>query len=126
MSTPTLVELAPRHLAVLRAVAAGRAELTGSCEPDLYVDGRCCTDHTVAGLLSRAGLITTPPPVPTGTRVVARLTPVGRAVLAQPSVETPRPGRNEPGAPPSPGRVSPTTHQSAEASAPQQLVVDHI
>jgi len=82
-ATLTVAELAPRHVAVLRAVAAGRAELTASCEPDLYVDGRCCTDHTVAGLLTRAGLITpkNDPAARAAGRVAARLTEAGRACL---------------------------------------------
>jgi len=102
----TVIELAPRHLAVLRAVAAGRAELTCSCEPDLYVDGRCCTDHTVAGLLARAGLITstTSARCPAG-RVPAAVTDAGRAALAaRPASAHVPTRRNEPGEP-SPGRV---------------------
>lgn len=71
----------PRHLAMLRAVAAGRAELTASRVPDLYVDGRCCTDHTASVDLVTAGLITTTMPGRPGARVPARLTPAGVAVL---------------------------------------------
>ncbi|RSM40870.1 hypothetical protein DMA12_25545 [Amycolatopsis balhimycina DSM 5908] len=46
-----------RALAMLRAVGAGRAELTCSCEPDLRVDGLPCCDQATAHDLARAGLI---------------------------------------------------------------------
>jgi hypothetical protein len=73
-----------RHVAVLRAVAAGRAELSVSRVPDVYVDGRCCTDHTVAGVLTAAGLIFAPraTAAPLGSRVPAQLTDKGAALLA--------------------------------------------
>jgi hypothetical protein len=73
--------LSPRQLAVLRAVAAGRAELTASQVPDVYVDGRCCTDHTVGGALTAAGLVAAAK-APLGSRVRARLTDRGAALLA--------------------------------------------
>jgi hypothetical protein len=89
--------LTTRHLAMLRAVAAGRAELTCSRIPDLYVDGRCCTDHTASALLITAGLIDGATDnratdnratdrgrgIPTTGRVPARLTPAGTALLAE-------------------------------------------
>ncbi|WP_410591849.1 hypothetical protein [Amycolatopsis sp. lyj-23] len=50
-------ELNRRALAMLRAVGAGRAELTCSCEPDLRVDGLPCCDQATAHQLARAGLI---------------------------------------------------------------------
>ncbi|OXM63795.1 hypothetical protein [Amycolatopsis vastitatis] len=46
-----------RAMAMLRAVGAGRAELTCSCEPDLRVDGLPCCDQATAHELARAGLI---------------------------------------------------------------------
>lgn len=73
--------LGSRHLAVLRAVAAGRAELTVSQAPDVFVDGQCCTDHTVAGVLTDADLIEAVEVAPLGSRVRARLTDRGAALL---------------------------------------------
>ncbi|MGI5129646.1 hypothetical protein ACQEVB_22760 [Pseudonocardia sp. CA-107938] len=47
--------LTGRDRAILRAVAAGHAELgTGSV---LYVDGRYCSDQTAGWRLTKAGLI---------------------------------------------------------------------
>ncbi|WP_116205311.1 hypothetical protein [Amycolatopsis circi] len=51
------VTLNRRALAMLRAIAAGRAELTRSCEPDLRVDGLPCCDQTTAHDLVREGLV---------------------------------------------------------------------
>lgn len=84
MSTAVLVPgLVRRHVAMLRAVDAGRAEITTSRSPDLYVDGRCCTDHAATVLLATAGLVTTTTS-PSGpcARVPACLTDAGRAALA--------------------------------------------
>lgn len=78
--TPT-GQLSPRHLAMLRAVGAGRAELTTSCEPDLYVDGLCCCDHQATSDLVKTGLIEATVPAGIGQRVAARLTDAGRAKL---------------------------------------------
>lgn len=79
--------LTTRHLAMLRAVAAGRAELTWSRLPDLYVDGRCCTDHAASALLITAGLIDRATDCGRGAlttgRVPARLTPAGAALLSE-------------------------------------------
>nr|WP_158632699.1 hypothetical protein [Amycolatopsis sp. WAC 01375] len=44
---------------MLRAVAQGRAEITVSLEPDLYVDGLPCSDQNTAHRLANAGLIRT-------------------------------------------------------------------
>ena len=46
-----------RAAAMLRAVAANRAEMTLSCEPDLRIDGLACCDQTTAHELAHAGLI---------------------------------------------------------------------
>ncbi|HEY0499154.1 MAG TPA: hypothetical protein VGD48_25650 [Kutzneria sp.] len=76
MTTP----LPHRAIAMLRAVATGRAELTDSSEPDLRVDGLPCCDQAMAHDLVHAGLITA-----TGSRtdwMPARLTPSGARVLA--------------------------------------------
>jgi hypothetical protein len=75
-----------RALAMLRAVGAGRAELTCSCEPDLRVDGLPCCDQATAHELARAGLIR---PVPTPVVAVgqwtrAELTDDGRLALGGP------------------------------------------
>lgn len=71
-----------RVLAILRAVAAGRAELTWSCEPDLFIDGLCCCDQYTAHLLAHGGLIRPRTPGMIGQRVRAELTAAGHAVLA--------------------------------------------
>jgi hypothetical protein len=87
--TAPMAALAPRHRAMLRAVAAGRAELTVSRVPDLFVDGRCCTDHGASAYLAALGLITTTAPaVPAapGGRVLAVLTPAGVTALATDSL----------------------------------------
>jgi len=70
-----------RHRAMLRAVAAGRAELTCSRCPDLFVDGRCCTDHAASALLVALGLVAAASSGCPGARVPARVTASGRAVL---------------------------------------------
>ena len=54
----TTSTLSGRDRAILRAVAAGGAELQLGIEPDLFFDGRCCCDQTAAHHLVRAGLIT--------------------------------------------------------------------
>ncbi len=40
--------LSGRDRAILRAVAAGGAELALGTEPDLFLDGRCCCDQSAA------------------------------------------------------------------------------
>jgi hypothetical protein len=67
--------------AMLRAVAAGHAEFVWSSEPDLMIDGRFVNDQPAAHELSRAGLVQPATPVAFGTRVAARLTDVGHALL---------------------------------------------
>lgn len=79
-----------RHLALLRAVATGHAEISCSREPDLFVDGLPCSDHMAAGQLVHAGLLVHCPE-PSGTRVPAQLTTAGRALLDQPDTAAPRP-----------------------------------
>jgi hypothetical protein len=51
-------ELTGRERALLRAVAAGRCELTASREPDLLVDGMFCSDQLCARRLVRSRLVT--------------------------------------------------------------------
>lgn len=70
-----------RVRALLRAVAAGRAEMTCSCEPDVYVDGLCFCDQYLAHQVAHQGLIRPAAPGPVGQRVRAVLTPTGRTAL---------------------------------------------
>jgi len=76
-------ELTHRHYALLRAVEAGRCELSCSCEPALFIDGRSCCDQMATRVLTSAGLIGHAGTGPVGHRVPARLTAAGRAVLGQ-------------------------------------------
>ncbi|MGH3947955.1 MAG: hypothetical protein ACRDSE_02360 [Pseudonocardiaceae bacterium] len=50
---PTGRVLTGRDRAILAAVAAGRVEMSCSCEPDLFVDGLCCCDQVAARNLAR-------------------------------------------------------------------------
>ncbi|HVV11203.1 hypothetical protein [Amycolatopsis sp.] len=70
-----------RALAMLRAAAAGRAEMTCSCEPDLFIDGLACCDQVTARLLAHTGLIRPARPGTLGQRVPVRLTAAGHAAL---------------------------------------------
>lgn len=76
-------ELNRRALAMLRAVGAGRAELTCSCEPDLRVDGLPCCDQATAHQLARAGLIRPARVVAVGQWTRAELTEDGRLALGE-------------------------------------------
>ena len=60
----TTTTLSGRDRAILRAVAAGGAELQLGTEPDLFFDGRSCCDQTAAHYLVHAGLITAAAPGP--------------------------------------------------------------
>ncbi|WP_436502080.1 hypothetical protein [Actinokineospora sp. HUAS TT18] len=66
---------------MLRAVAAGRAELVLGCEPDMLVDGVACCDQVTAHDLARAGLVRPARLGLVGHRVPAALTHAGHAVL---------------------------------------------
>jgi hypothetical protein len=79
---PADVSLPRRELAMLHAIAAGRGEITGSSEPDLFIDGLACCDQNAAHHLAHAGLVHTTRPAEAGQRVPAALTTPGRAVLA--------------------------------------------
>lgn len=69
--------LSHRDRAVLRAVAAGRCQVTADVGVQLVIDGLCCCDQFVGARLSEAGLIAAD-----GCRPApARLTPSGRALL---------------------------------------------
>ena len=75
-------ELSARAKSMLRAVAAGRAQLTGGREPDLYVDGLPCCDQTITHDLVRAGLLRARRAVGLDERADAELTEAGRAAIA--------------------------------------------
>lgn len=77
----TTTSLTGRHRALLRAVAAGRCELTGSAEPHLYVDGLSFTDQPSARALVHARLVAPAAVAGIGERVRALLTAHGRALL---------------------------------------------
>ena len=66
---------------MLRAVAAGRAELVLGCEPDMLIDGLPCCDQFMAHDLARAALVRPAQLGLVGHRVPAILTHTGRAVL---------------------------------------------
>lgn len=74
-----------RAMAMLRAVAAGRAHVTCSSEPDLYIDGIPCCDQFSAHTLAHQGLIRPTRPGLPGQRVPATLTDAGEALLTAPA-----------------------------------------
>ncbi|TCP50798.1 hypothetical protein EV191_10759 [Tamaricihabitans halophyticus] len=74
-------ELSHRDRALLRAVAEGRAELVGGCEPDLTIDGYWCGDQSAAHRLAQLGLIAPASPIAVGGKVAAVLTTVGNRAL---------------------------------------------
>jgi hypothetical protein len=67
---------------MLCAIAARRAEITCSCEPDLFVDGLACCDQSASRHLAHAGLIRAATRAEVGQRVPAELTDAGHALLA--------------------------------------------
>jgi hypothetical protein len=66
---------------MLRAVAAGRAQVTCSCEPDLFIDGVSCGDQFTAHMLSHEGFLQAEGSALPGELVPARLTASGAALL---------------------------------------------
>ncbi|MGQ0837811.1 hypothetical protein [Actinokineospora sp.] len=78
-------ELSYRALAMLRAVQAGRAQMSCSREPDLYIDGVPCCDQFSAHVLTHDGLIAGAQGL-FGQLVAATLTPAGHAALASVAV----------------------------------------
>ncbi|MFD9965067.1 hypothetical protein [Amycolatopsis sp. NPDC058986] len=78
----TTSQLSHRDRAILKAVAAGRAELSCSCEPDLFVDGLSCCDQAAARALTHAGYIAPCMSSTAGRRVPAQITAAGTAALA--------------------------------------------
>jgi len=77
MTTTNASVLSYRDGAVLRAVAAGRCEISADAGGCLVVDGLCCCDQSVGPRLTRAGLIAAAGPLP----APARLTSSGQALL---------------------------------------------
>lgn len=75
-------ELSHRAMAMLRAVAASRAQMSHSCEPDLFIDGFACCDQMTAHALARSGYIQPADMTVATGRVPAELTDAGRAALA--------------------------------------------
>lgn len=71
-----------RDHAILTAVHAGRAELSCSCEPDLFIDGLYFCDQEAAHRLVHTGLIAGATPGSPGSRVPAILTAFGAALLS--------------------------------------------
>lgn len=78
------VELSHRAMAMLKAVAQQRAQMSTSCEPDLFIDGFACCDQMTAHALARGGYVR--PAAGAGTAapglVVAELTEAGVAALS--------------------------------------------
>ena len=83
-SRPEGASLTRRAVNMLRAVHDGRAQLSFSCEPDLYVDGIPCCDQVTARVLGRLGLIAPALPAAVGELVPAVVTEAGLRVLAAP------------------------------------------
>ena len=77
----TTTTLSGRDRAILRAVAAGGAELMLGAEPDLLLDGRCCCDQHAAHRLIYAGLISAVGDGGTGERATAAVTSAGWQAL---------------------------------------------
>ncbi|WP_188987233.1 hypothetical protein [Saccharopolyspora thermophila] len=79
--SPTSLELNHRERAALRAVAAGRVEITCSSEPDLYIDGVAFCDQQTAHRLAHDGLLRPVRDGRLGDVVLAELTGEGTAQL---------------------------------------------
>lgn len=80
--TMTLIPLNRRELAMLRAVVEGRAEITASCERDLFVDGIACCDQTAAHHLARGGYLRPARNCPIGRHCPAVLSDLGHHALS--------------------------------------------
>ncbi|MBB3038394.1 hypothetical protein [Hoyosella altamirensis] len=75
------IELSHRERRLLRLVAAGRATMSYSCEPALYIDGRCFCDQFAVHRLTAAALIQAARVAERHEIVPAQLTPNGWAYL---------------------------------------------
>jgi hypothetical protein len=71
-----------RERATLRAVAEGHAEISCSCEPDLFIDGLSCCDQSTVHRLARLGLIAPARSGKCGQLVPALLTEAGSTALS--------------------------------------------
>jgi hypothetical protein len=78
-----VIPLYGRHRAYLRAVHDGRAEMTNSREPDLFVDGLACCDQETARQLADAHLIRPVTTADADARVPAALTREGAEALTE-------------------------------------------
>jgi hypothetical protein len=76
MNATPATPMSQRDCAVLRAVAAGRCEISATCGGNLVIDGVWFTDQFACPRLTEAGLIISGP-----LGGPARLTASGRALL---------------------------------------------
>lgn len=81
--TGTGIHLNHRERAILLAVAEGRAEMSCSSVPDLFIDGIPCCDQSTAHRLARFGLVRPQRGGSPVDRVPALLTDPARALLAR-------------------------------------------
>jgi hypothetical protein len=86
-TTRPTAELSYRAIALLRAVAAGRGQLTASREPDLFIDGLSCGDQFTAHTLAHLGLLRPARPAAVGQRVPAVLTSAGHLAIGVVALE---------------------------------------
>ncbi|MGH3878886.1 MAG: hypothetical protein ACRDSK_17790 [Actinophytocola sp.] len=77
----TTDELNHRAISMLRAVVAGRAQISCSSEPDLFIDNVPCCDQYTAHMLAHAGLIEPAARGVVGDVVPAQLTAAGEAAI---------------------------------------------
>jgi hypothetical protein len=70
-----------RAVSMLRAVVAGRAQISCSSEPDLFIDNVPCCDQYTAHMLAHAGLIEPAADGGVGELVPAQLTDAGIAAI---------------------------------------------
>jgi hypothetical protein len=70
-----------RALSMLRAIFAGRAQISCSAEPDLFIDGVPCCDQYLAHTLAHDGLVEPAHKGTWGELVPAALTAAGVAAL---------------------------------------------
>jgi hypothetical protein len=74
-------DLNHRAISMLRAVVTGRAQISCSSEPDLFIDNVPCCDQYTAHMLAHAGLIEPAASGGVGEVVPAQLTEAGEAAL---------------------------------------------
>lgn len=82
-TAPVSEDLNHRAISMLRAVVAGRAQISCSSEPDLFIDEVPCCDQYTAHTLAHAGLIEPTFRGGVGQLVPARLTAAGKAALVR-------------------------------------------